>query len=807
MLRDILSQLAARQALHADEISHVITLIAADKLTDAELAALLMALVVKGVNAAETAAIVQAMRAQAITISPRVNEDLLDTCGTGGGLSTFNISTASAFVCAAAGIPVAKHGSRSLSSLCGSADVLEALGVNINLSPAAVTQQIEQIGIGFLHAPNFHPVMRRILPVEAMLGIKSIFYTLIGPLINPARAQRHLLGLYRPDLLELTAQVLPALGFKEAMLVHGVDGVDEISMLGPTDIRQYQNGALHAYQICPEQFGLIRCTLDDIRSQVPLVSAELIRQLFSGKLRGAHRDAVLLNSAGGLMLAGRAANFSEGIALAGALLDQGKVTAKLSELVQMSQDLASKAHQVPPAAAADPASQIASAMPAALSSNITDAFQALQQSEQNKRARLKTLIETLPDLIWLQDNQGRFINCNSRFERFIGLPEAQLQGLQAEDVLPAPLAGSFHDAAQLAQKENRPVLSQQWISYSGDGHQEYVDIIHTPFLNQHQQLEGVIGIARDVTAFKRTEEELLRHRDQLEFMVEARTTQLSDVIAQLRQAQHQLVEAEKLAALGAIIAGLSHELNTPLGNVLTLGSTLETELQRLQAALTQGTLTRPVLERYISHSQEMVSLLNRAAQRSTDLIADFKQVATDQIAEQRCAFDMAAQVSSRLDELRPALQQAQIQVECQLAAQLICDSFPAVVGKIVTHLLQNVLTHAFNLTAEHPPLRQLTLSLQQHGNQLELQCRDNGIGMSAASLARVFHPFFTLDMSKGAGIGLPVCKRLALSVLGGDLEVSATLGQGCCFVLRMPLIAPGYRSTSADSNAVAGHRV
>ena len=800
MFRHLLAQLTARQDLAAAQIHELIQSVADNQLSDAQLAGFLLALLNKGVSAAEIIAIVTAMRRQAIQIRPQVTEPLLDTCGTGGGLSTFNISTASAFVCAAAGIPVAKHGSRSLSSHCGSADVLEALGVAIDLPPEAVCRQIEQIGLGFLHAPNFHPVMRRLLPVEAALGIKTIFYTLIGPLINPAGASRHVLGVYRADLQELTREVLPALDYQDVLLVHGIDGTDEIALTGPSRIYQFRQGQLQQYQISPQQFGLRSCTLDEIRSDVPLVSAELMRQLFAGKIKGARRDAVLLNSAGALILCGRAADFTEGIALAASLLDEGKAEATLKQLIESSQDFARAVHQHRPVPAAPV--MVPASTPVGDSQDINATLLALKRSEQNKRARLKTLIETLPDLIWLTDLQGHLLNCNSRFERFAGLAEPQLKGLTLADCLPADVARLLTQSAQTALAQQRAVLTQQWVCYHGDTEQQFVDVIQTPFVNQDGSVEGVMAIARDVTAFKRTEQELLRHRDQLEFMVEARTAQLTDVIAQLRQAQLQLVEAEKLSALGAIVAGLSHELNTPLGNILTVGSALDTELQRLQSELEQGRLSRNSLQDFISHSQEMLALQLNAAHRCARLIDDFKQLSAAKIAEQRGHFDASALLQSCVAGQQSAFAAADIQLRLACPDSLSCDSYPQTLTKIIGHLLQNVAIHAF--PASHPQHRQLELRLERSADGLVLSCRDNGIGLSATALTRVFDPFFTLDMTKGAGIGLPLCKRLALSVLGGDLTVSASAGAGCCFVLTMPLVAPGYRSVPADLAQSAG---
>jgi anthranilate phosphoribosyltransferase len=260
----------------------------------------------------------------------------MDTCGTGGGLSTFNISTATALVAAAAGIPVAKHGSRSISSLSGSADVLESLGVNINLQPREVEKIIEEIGIAFLYAPLFHPVMGKVLPPEQDLGIKTIFYSIIGPLINPAFAPRHLLGVYKPDLLDTVTYVAKELGYTNAMFVHGLDGLDEISLLGKTRINHLKNGEVTTFEIAPEDFGLTRCVLADIKAGTPEVNAATINGVFSGEIRGPRRDALVLNAAGALIVGGKADGFQTGIGLAGELIDSGAAAKKLRELKEMS---------------------------------------------------------------------------------------------------------------------------------------------------------------------------------------------------------------------------------------------------------------------------------------------------------------------------------------------------------------------------------------------------------------------------------------------------------------------------------------
>jgi anthranilate phosphoribosyltransferase len=296
-----------------------------------------VALLMKGASLKEIAYIAKAMRANCVPLKPKVAGEMMDTCGTGGGLSTFNISTATALVAAAAGIPVAKHGSRSIASLSGSADVLEALGINIHLQPREVERMIEEIGIAFLYAPLFHPVMGKVLPPEQDLGIKTIFYSIIGPLINPAFAPRHLLGVYKPELLDTVAFVAKELGYTNAMFVHGLDGLDEISLLGKTRINHLKNGEITTFEIAPEDFGLSRCALEDIKTGAPDVNAATINGVFSGEIKGAKRDAITLNAAGALIVGGKASDFKSGIALAGDLIDSGAAAKKLRALKEMSQ--------------------------------------------------------------------------------------------------------------------------------------------------------------------------------------------------------------------------------------------------------------------------------------------------------------------------------------------------------------------------------------------------------------------------------------------------------------------------------------
>jgi anthranilate phosphoribosyltransferase len=336
-MKDILQKLAVKQELNQEEINTVVYGMKDNKYSNTQIAGFLMGLLVKGPTTGEVASIARAMRQVCVPIHPHVNGDLTDTCGTGGGLATFNVSTANSLLSAAGGIHIAKHGSRSISASSGSADALEALGVKVELKPEEATELIEDAGYSFLYAPFFHPVMGKVFGPENELGIKTIFFTIIGPLINPADAKRHVLGVYQPQLVEQVARVACDLGFTHAMVVHGLDGLDEISLMGETKVAEVKNGQIRNYILTPEQLGLKRCTFDDIRGGSPQYNAGVITDIFTGKERGPKRDMLLLNAAATFVVADKAADMPEGLALARETLESGKALAKLHEIVQKSQ--------------------------------------------------------------------------------------------------------------------------------------------------------------------------------------------------------------------------------------------------------------------------------------------------------------------------------------------------------------------------------------------------------------------------------------------------------------------------------------
>ena len=335
-INEILLKLNAGQNLSEQEAYGAIVAINRDEMSDIQIMSFQVALLMKGPTLIEISAIAKAMRDMCIHITPKVDSELMDTCGTGGGLSTFNISTSVAFVAAAAGIKVAKTGSKSSVNLSGSADVLEALGIQINQSPRGVEKLIEEVGIAFLYAPLFHPVMQKMIHPEKDLGIKTIFYTIIGPLINPASATRHVMGVYKPELLDIVTHVAADLGYTRALFVHGEDGMDEISLLGKTRVNELNNGIITSYEIMPEDLGLTRCKLSDIATGTPEANAVMIKDVFSGKNKGPRRQAVILNAAGALMIGDKANTLKEGVDLAKEIIDSGLAQNKLNELTEAS---------------------------------------------------------------------------------------------------------------------------------------------------------------------------------------------------------------------------------------------------------------------------------------------------------------------------------------------------------------------------------------------------------------------------------------------------------------------------------------
>lgn len=341
MIREAIAKVVIGSHLSEAEMVATMQEIMGGTATDAQIGAFITALRMKGETVDEITGAARVMREKATRVEAEVAGGILvDTCGTGGDASgTFNVSTTAAFVVAGAGVPVAKHGNRSVSSICGSADVLEALGVNLSLSPERVGQAIREVGIGFLFAPVLHGAMKHAIGPRREIGIRTIF-NLLGPLTNPAGANVQVMGVYDQRLVEPLAQVLGKLGSKRALVVCGEGNLDEITITGPTMVAEYREGAVRTYTITPETCGLPRATLAEIRGGATAAeAAALLREVLQGA-QGPRLDMVLLNAGAALMAAGKAADLPAGVAMARQVIASGAALAKMEALVAFGRESA-----------------------------------------------------------------------------------------------------------------------------------------------------------------------------------------------------------------------------------------------------------------------------------------------------------------------------------------------------------------------------------------------------------------------------------------------------------------------------------
>ncbi|HKJ04740.1 MAG TPA: anthranilate phosphoribosyltransferase [Geopsychrobacteraceae bacterium] len=349
MIKEAIAKVVERQDLSEKEMVMVMDQIMGGDATPAQIGAFITALRMKGETVSEIVGAARVMRAKAtpIDVGPVVDidrddinidrETILDTCGTGGsGTRSFNISTTVALAVAACGVKVAKHGNRSISSACGSADVLEKLGVNLDVTSEQVAQCVNKIGVGFLFAPALHGAMKFAIGPRKEIGIRTIF-NILGPLTNPAGADRQVLGVFREELVEPLAQVLSDLGCKRGFVVHGSDGMDEITLTGPTLVAEISDGTIELQTVEPEMFGFQRCQLSDLQGGDAECNAEIVRSILAGE-QGPKRDVVVLNGAYALVAAGQTSSLTEGMDQIQAVLDEGYAFAKLDALVRMTNE-------------------------------------------------------------------------------------------------------------------------------------------------------------------------------------------------------------------------------------------------------------------------------------------------------------------------------------------------------------------------------------------------------------------------------------------------------------------------------------
>ncbi len=337
MIREAIQALVSGNSLTMEEAASVMEEIMNGEVTPAQFGAFVTALRLKGETVDEIAGLAKVMRAKAVRVM--TIEPVIDVVGTGGdGLNTFNISTTAAFVVAGAGLKVAKHGNRAASSQCGAADVLEALGVKLELTAEQVQQCIEKVGIGFMFAPSFHPAMKYAAAPRREIGIRTVF-NILGPLTNPAGAKTYLLGVADGSLVEKLALVLQSLGCHHALVVHGEDGLDEITLTGKTRVCELKDGRISSYTISPEQFNLATASLEDLRGGTANENAAQLRNILAGA-SGPQRDVVLLNAAAALVAGDKVKTLQQGVELARQALDNGRALAKLEQLIKFSQSFA-----------------------------------------------------------------------------------------------------------------------------------------------------------------------------------------------------------------------------------------------------------------------------------------------------------------------------------------------------------------------------------------------------------------------------------------------------------------------------------
>lgn len=340
MFSAVLKRIVSKENLSEETMMQFMDELFEGKLTEAQIGAFIAALATKGETAEELSGAARAMRTRARKLQV-VAPTVVDTCGTGGdGANTFNISTTTAFVVAGCGVTVAKHGNRSVSSACGSADVLEALGVKLDVTPEVVEEAIHEIGIGFLFAPLYHSAMKHAAKPRKEVGIRSIF-NMLGPLTNPAGAHCQLIGVYAPELTEMFAHALKHLGTRRAYIVHGHDGLDEISVCAPTRVTELSNGIIKTYDIYPEHYFGERADEKSLSGGGPSENADILKAILNGTEKGPKRNVVLINSAFALMAAGKAKTVQEGIEMAKQSIDSGAAISKLNALIEFTQNVQS----------------------------------------------------------------------------------------------------------------------------------------------------------------------------------------------------------------------------------------------------------------------------------------------------------------------------------------------------------------------------------------------------------------------------------------------------------------------------------
>lgn len=419
---------------------------------------------------------------------------------------------------------------------------------------------------------------------------------------------------------------------------------------------------------------------------------------------------------------------------------------------------------------------------------------------ERERGYLQTLIQTIPDMIWLKDPNGYYLACNPAFERFFGASESAIVGKRDHDFVAPELADFFLEKDRAAMAAGHPTVNEEWVTFAVGGNRVLLETTKTPMFAKNGELMGVLGIGHDITEHRAIQDELSRHRDHLEEVIQERTGELiaarktaetaeaetKSALEHLQRAQTELIRAEKIAGLGALVAGVAHELNTPIGNAMLAASTLNDQSSDFLQATQMG-VTRATLSHFIQLVQDANDILMRNLERAAHIISSFKQIAVDQASYQRRQFEMREVVDEITLAMAPTLRRTQVELSIDVSDGLLCDSYPGPLGQILANLINNALIHAFDAGA-HGKIRVHAI---RHDERVELTVSDNGKGIPQQHIGRIYDPFFTTRLGQGgSGLGLNIVYNLVTGLLGGEISVDSAIGVGTTFRLLLPMTAP-----------------
>lgn len=419
---------------------------------------------------------------------------------------------------------------------------------------------------------------------------------------------------------------------------------------------------------------------------------------------------------------------------------------------------------------------------------------------ERERSYLRTLVGTIPDLVWLKDPDGIYLACNRAFERFFGAREADIVGKRDHDFVDAELADFFRQKDKEAMAASRPSVNEEWVTLAEGGQRLLLETTKTPMYASTGELIGVLGIGHDITEHRYTQNELAKHRDHLEEVIQERTSEL--VVAKrdaeaanaearlalenLRRAQDELVRTEKIAGLGSLVAGVAHELNTPIGNAVMVASTLNDQNRDFLESMQKG-LRQSALREYVRMVEDACNILMRNLERAAHLVSSFKQVAVDQTSYQRRRFNLKEVVDEIALAIAPTLRHASVKLTIEIDDGIQFDSYPGPLGQILLNLINNAVVHAFDPGTAGKVLIQAFPS----DASVELRVSDNGKGIPRENLGRIYDPFFTTRLGQGgSGLGLHIVYTLVTELLGGEITVESVVDSGTTFSIVLPTTAP-----------------